>query len=54
MLAGHQGVVALIIYSGVGGVAGGVDGILAENLEVAVHVQAAMCIALAVDLLGQR
>ena len=45
---------AKIIHRGIGGITGGVDGVLAEYFQVAVDVQAAKGVALAIDLLRQR
>src|SRR5690606_7262725 len=53
MLAGHQGVIASIIHRCVSRIARGVDGVLSQDPEVAIDMQAAGGIALAVYLLRQ-
>ncbi|MNM79974.1 hypothetical protein D3C81_919230 [compost metagenome] len=54
MLAGHHRIVARLIAGRVGYVTGGIHRIIALDLEVAIHMQAALAVAFAADLLGQR
>ncbi|MNQ70666.1 hypothetical protein D3C85_853100 [compost metagenome] len=54
VLAGHQRVVADVIAGRVSDVAGRVDIVLADDLEVCINVQTAKVIAFGRDLLGQR
>lgn len=54
VLARHRGMVAFIVRCSVGDVAGGEHGIDAFDAQVAVHMQAAECIALGRDLLRER
>ncbi|MNI38247.1 hypothetical protein D3C73_923800 [compost metagenome] len=54
MLAGHGGIVALVIGGCVGGITGSVDIGVAEHLQVAVNVQATLRVTGAGHLLGER
>ncbi|MNH17522.1 hypothetical protein D3C79_771990 [compost metagenome] len=54
MLAGHHRVIAKLVAGGIGHITCRVHGIIAFHLEIAIDMQAALAVALATDLLGER
>ncbi|MNE63520.1 hypothetical protein D3C80_1588750 [compost metagenome] len=54
VLAGHHRIVADLVARRIGHITGGIDRAIALDLEVAVDMQAALAVAFATDLLGER